>query len=319
VRSRNLIFAATVYAIMLAVLWIASRNSALAHALGTSFPRALVSFALLFAPLWFLGFGLTERLRQYSAELRVIAAVVLAIPYFVFAAGTGVFYWRTAAVVLAFPVLLSGFIGLPKLAPKMTWRDCAALAILTAAYFFHWFQASWPNPAMTLFPKVFLADVAAYCFLVAREIDGAGYCLLPSASAAWFGLREWLFYFPFAVAVGEATGFIRFNPAVPHAGTVAVTILVTLLLVALPEELFFRAILQNLLETRLGRTGALVTAALLFGLSHFNHGAVFNWRYVLLATIAGVFYGRAWRERRQIIAAIITHTAVDVVWVLWFR
>jgi membrane protease YdiL (CAAX protease family) len=102
-------------------------------------------------------------------------------------------------------------------------------------------------------------------------------------------------------------------------GTVLASAILTLLIVALPEELFFRAILQNLLETRLGRTGALLAASVLFGLSHFNHGAAFNWRYVLLASIAGIFYGRAWRAERQIFASIVTHTAVDVVWSLWFR
>jgi membrane protease YdiL (CAAX protease family) len=100
---------------------------------------------------------------------------------------------------------------------------------------------------------------------------------------------------------------------------VLIRILVTFLLVAIPEELFFRAILQNLLETRLGRTAALLATAALFGLSHFNHGAAFNCRYVLLASIAGIFYGRAWRPDRQIFASIVTHTAVDVAWSLWFR
>src|SRR5436309_2758975 len=70
---------------------------------------------------------------------------------------------------------------------------------------------------------------------------------------------------------------------------------------------------------RLGPQGALLFAAVLFGLSHFNKGASFNWRYVVLATIAGIFYGRAWRVRRQVLASSITHTAVDVVWSLWFK
>jgi membrane protease YdiL (CAAX protease family) len=89
-----------------------------------------------------------------------------------------------------------------------------------------------------------------------------------------------------------------------------------------PEELFFRTWVQNLLERRLGRRGALVIASLLFGLSHFNKrnpgSAHFNWRYVLLATIAGIFYGRAWRENRRITASGITHTCVDWLWYLWF-
>ena len=93
----------------------------------------------------------------------------------------------------------------------------------------------------------------------------------------------------------------------------------TFLFVAVPEELFFRGILQNLLQTRMTKVRALATASFLFGLSHFPKGAVFNWRYVILASIAGVFYGRAWRDQRKVMTASVTHTAVDVVWSLWFR
>jgi membrane protease YdiL (CAAX protease family) len=53
----------------------------------------------------------------------------------------------------------------------------------------------------------------------------------------------------------------------------------------------------------------------LFGLSHFNKRAMhFNWRYVVLAAIAGIFYGRAWRSDRRIGASAITHATVDTVW-----
>ena len=131
------------------------------------------------------------------------------------------------------------------------------------------------------------------------------------------GLRECVFYLPIALILGELTGFIHFHAALPSFGKVLAAIIVTSLLVALPEELFFRAVLQNLIETRLGKTAALLVTSVLFGISHFNHAA-FNWRYVLLASIAGVFYGRAWRKDRQILAAIVTHTGVDVVWSLWF-
>lgn len=243
-------------------------------------------------------------------------AGLLALPYFAFAAGSPALQWRMAISITAFPILLAGFLGLPKLPSKMTWRDAGALLLITAAYFLRWFHAAWP--AAAIFPKLFLADVALYCFLVARPLDAMGYSLVPSRTTVWIGIREWLFYFPFALVIGEATGFIHFHRAIPSAGT-PVGAVVTFLLIALPEELFFRGILQNLLETTLGRTGALVLASVLFGLSHFNHGSAFNWRYVLLATIAGVFYGRAWRSQRQIFSSVLTHTLVDVVWTLWFR
>jgi hypothetical protein len=94
----------------------------------------------------------------------------------------------------------------------------------------------------------------------------------------------------------------------------------TFFFIAVPEELFFRGWLQNLLERHLGRGRALVVVAILFGLSHFNKRAVFfNWRYVLLAAIAGIFYGRAWRSHRRVAASSITHATVDSCWSLWFR
>jgi hypothetical protein len=94
----------------------------------------------------------------------------------------------------------------------------------------------------------------------------------------------------------------------------------TFFLIAVPEELFFRGWLQNLLERHLGRERALLATAILFGLSHFNkRAAYFNWRYVLLAAIAGIFYGRAWRRDRRVGASAVTHATVDSVWSLWFR
>jgi membrane protease YdiL (CAAX protease family) len=104
--------------------------------------------------------------------------------------------------------------------------------------------------------------------------------------------------------------------------------------IAVPEELFFRAWVQNLLEKRIGfwlesrndpraprvaRIMALTITSILFGLSHFNkRSPTFNWRYVILATIAGIFYGRAWRRNRRVTASAITHASVDAIWSLWF-
>ena len=273
----------------------------------------------MLAPLWFFGFGLAEPLKTLSSWTKILGAGLLALPYFVFALGTPDFAWRPALIVAAFPILLAAFLELPHLPRELMWRDLAVLAIIAAAYFLRWLQPAWPYPALTVFPKLFLADVVLYCFFVVRRLEGTGYSLVPTRSALTTGARQWAYYVPIAFILGELTGFIHFHAAVPSARNVVSGVLITFLLIALPEELFFRSILQNLLETRIGRSGALLVAAILFGLSHFNHGATFNWRYVLLASIAGVFYGRAWREHRQVFAAIVTHTGVDVVWALWFR
>lgn len=307
-----------VYVAIICALWLGFRNSELAVSLGVLFPRAFASFALLLAPLWFFGFGAAEALRSLGPTARISCAALLSVSYFAFAAGTAIFSWRAAVIVIAFPMLMAAFLELPMLPKEMTWRDGAVLAIVAATYYLKWLQSAWP-PELAALPKLFLADVALYCFLVVRKLEGSGYRLVPTWSALKIGMREWALFLPLALTIGELTRFIHFHRTLPHLGNVAADLLLTFLLIAIPEELFFRSILQNLLETRIGRTAALLVTALLFGLSHFNHGSIFNWRYVLLASVAGIFYGRAWRAERQIFASIVTHTAVDVVWSLWFR
>jgi uncharacterized protein len=317
-KSLQLILASCVYTALLVALWFGFRHSAIGTSIGDEFPRAFTSFALLLAPLWFCGFGACDPLKRLGPNVKIAAAALLSLSYFVFAAGTPIFGWRPAIIIVAFPVLLAAFLELPGLPKMLTWRDATVLTIIAATYYLKWLQSAWP-PDLAVLPKLFLADVALYCFLVIRDVGGDGYSLVPIRSALIIGMREWLFFFPIALVLGELTGFIHFHANVPHAGDVLAAILLTFLLVAIPEELFFRAIIQNLLETRIGRTAALFVASVLFGLSHLNHGSLFNWRYVLLATIGGIFYGRAWRAERQIFASIVTHTAVDVLWSLWFR
>jgi membrane protease YdiL (CAAX protease family) len=319
VRKVSLSIAGAGYLILLLAFWLVARHSPLALSLAAAFPPAFASVGLLLAPLWFFGFGAAAPLRSCRHAMKIAAATSLALPYFIWAMGGAGFYWRAAVIVMAFPPLLAAFLRPSQGSPRMTWRDCLALAILATTYFSGWLRAAWPSPALAPLPKLFLADVALYCFLVVRDLPGAGYSLVPHRSAWVVGGREWLLYLPFALLSGELVGFIRFHPGLPSAGALASSALVTFFLIALPEELFFRSLLQNLLETRLGRTRALVVAAVLFGLSHFTHHSPFHWGYVLLASMAGIFYGRAWRAQRQVLAAVVTHTAVDVVWSLWFR
>lgn len=310
--------AAVVFGVLMVSLAFAFERSGLALPVSTGFARVFASFVLLVAPLWFSGFGAAEAPKRLPARAQVLGAGFLALPYFVFSLGTANFSWSAAIMVIAFPLLLTAFLKFSNLPARMTWRDAVVLGLIVAAYFLKWLEGAWRDPALALFPKLFLADVALYCFLIIRQVD-AGYSLLPRRSAVLVGIREWAFYFPFAFLLGELTGFIHFHYVLPDWRKALGALLVTFLLVAIPEELFFRGILQSLLETRWGPRAALVLSSALFGLSHFRHGSAFNWRYVLLASIAGMFYGRAWRAHRQIFAAIVTHTLVDVVWSLWFR
>ena len=166
-----------------------------------------------------------------------------------------------------------------------------------------------------LFRSLTLLDAGLYGFLAVRQLTGVGFDLRLRARDWKIGLREFLFYLPIAVPLGLALRFLHLHHAWTRPLLVAPIWIFTFVGVALPEEIFFRGWMQNLLERRLGRTTALIVTACLFGLSHFNKRAMhFNWRYVVLAAIAGIFYGRAWRSDRRIGASAITHATVDTVW-----
>ena len=153
-----------------------------------------------------------------------------------------------------------------------------------------------------------------------RQLSGVGFDLRIRLSDIRIGLRELLIYTPIAVALGLWLHFLHLHASAPWLRQLPPAWLFTFFFIAVPEELFFRGWMQNLLERRLGRTAALLVTAVLFGLAHFNKRAQhFNWRYVLLATIAGVFYGRAWRQQRRVAASAITHACVDAIWSVWLR
>lgn len=321
VQAVPILWSTVLYLLLLSGVYVGARHSSLQQSLAENLLWAFFSFALLLAPLWFFGFGAAEWIRKLltSRLLRVLFPASLALPYLVFSVPSGEFRWAFALAMLALPVVLTALLEFSNLSPKLAWQDGMVLAALAAAHVLKLFQGAWPYPGLAILPKLFLIDIALYLYLDVRKLEGVGYWLITSRQAFVIGLREWFYFLPFGIGLGAALHFTHFHARLPAPVTLVGAIVFTFLLVAIPEEVFFRGILQNLLETRLGQRWALLLASLLFGFGHFNKGAAFNWRYVLLATIAGIFYGRAWRAQRQLLASIITHTAVDVVWSLWFR
>ncbi len=310
------------FAALLIAFWFATGYFDLEARIGGHLPSTFTSFALLFAPFWFFGFGaagpITRRLR--SAVARILAPGLLLVPYLVFALPRAEFRIVYAVALFAVPV---GLAALFQLAPPRTngiaWQDALALLAVGLPVEFGWLRGAWPHSGLASMPKLLLVDAVLYAYLVVRRLDGVGYDFRARWRDLAIGLREWVLFAPFGIGIGLAVHFIRFQGWKQSGWEFLGGWLVTFFFIAVPEELFFRGLLQNLLEPRLGRTGALLVAAPLFGLSHFNKPLPFNWRYVLLATIAGVFYGRAWRDRRRITCSAITHATVDVVWSLWFR
>ena len=306
---------------LLAAFWALSRYFGVAAKLGDHLPSALLSFALLLGPYWAFGFGLAEWLqpRLTSSAAKLFAPALLILPYLISTLPRGEFRWTICCgllgVVLAVMLILS---QARSLTPG--WQDWLALAILGTAVEFHFFDNAWPVAGLTGMPKLLLVDLGLYAYLVVRPIGGIGFDFAPRSSDVRIGLREFLYFTPIALALGFAMNFLHLHSTLGHPLQFGAGWLFTLFFVAMPEELFFRGLLLNMLERRIGTRPALWATALLFGLAHFNkRAAFFNWRYVILAGIAGIFYGRAWLGRRRLLASSITHATVDTVWSIWLR
>ena len=262
--------------------------------------------------------------RGLAVPMRLLVPACLCVPYVLVVVDRGGFSTHWLALYALMPVamavlmIISGALG----KGGGYWIELLVLAVLGLAVDLRWFEGAWPAH-FAIFNKVLLLDAGIYAIVGVRNLEGVGFDLRLRFKDVVIGLREFLFFFPFALALGLGLHFLHlhaFGSVMPVLLKFAGAWLFTFFFIAVPEELFFRGWMQNLLERRMGRTAALLVTAILFGLSHFNkRAAFFNWRYVLLAAIAGVFYGRAWRRDRRVGASSVTHATVDSVWSMWLR
>jgi len=106
-----------------------------------------------------------------------------------------------------------------------------------------------------------MMDLILYGYLVVKPVDGIGYDLAPRVEDLRVGLREVLFYAPIVIPIGFLLGFLHFHRGMPQLFMVPAAWIFTFVFVAVPEELFFRGLVQNLLERRMGRHSALLVAS----------------------------------------------------------
>jgi uncharacterized protein len=288
---------------------------------------AIAVLALEIVPVVLFGFvaeRTTRAIRSWRRPVRILLPAIFVLPYVAVSLSEQIFRYGWLALYATLPVgaaWLSEQSVVKDPEQRGNWRDAVILLVLGLAVDLRWFESAWPRGLAAL-GKILLVDVGLYSFMGIRQLSGTGFDLRLRARDWKTGLRELLLLAPLVVGLGLALGFLHLHRSPPLPAMILTNIVAwvrVFLFVALPEELYFRAWIQNLLERRLGRGTALFIAAGIFGLSHFNKRSLhFNWRYVLLATIAGIFYGRAWREQRRVTASTITHATVDTIWGMWF-
>jgi membrane protease YdiL (CAAX protease family) len=288
-----------------------------------SLSLTLCAFAGLSQP------SLVRYLRQRAVGSVWAAAglpLLLLVPYLVYAFGTGSFSYWGAGKLLAY-VVAPTLLLLPDRLHRpahLGWRDVVAMVALGLPVGANWLAGIWTWPHdLYSFRPLFCVCVGMYAFAVVRNLEGVGYRLLWRKQDVVDGFANFLAFCLFGIPLGMALQFIH-----PHFSSASLWRQLPLqffgiyLTVAIPEELLFRGILQNLLcrSIRRGPAGVygLLIAAVVFGASHLHHAPVPNWRYAILATLAGVFYGYTFRNRQRISASALTHALVDTTWHFWF-
>jgi hypothetical protein len=154
-----------------------------------------------------------------------------------------------------------------------------------------------------------------------RQFAGVGYNIVGARGAAPAVLIHFALLAIILIPLGTALHFMRFDASQAHWKSLPTDALSIFLLTAWPEEFLFRGLLQNSLSLSFSNeTAGWFTASVIFGLAHITNNGVFpNWRYALLATIAGTFYGRTWRKTNSIFTSAIVHALVDTIWHVTFR
>ena len=262
--------------------------------------------------------------RRAGPQGGVLIATVPFLAYLIYLAGTNSFTWERAAFAAAYtltPVVIAISAGTAK---PGTWQDYLAMLAVFLPLKMRLLNALWPygGPTISYVATMLLAiSVALATFLFVRQFDGIGYNIVWGRDAVIAALFHFGLLAVIVIPLGTVLHFIRFDPTQAHWKSLPADAVSIFLLTAWPEELLFRGLLQNSLSRTLSsETGGWFTASAIFGLAHITNNGVFpNWRYAVLATIAGLFYGRTWRKTNSIFLSAIVHALVDTIWHLTFR
>jgi len=292
---------------------------------GRAFASTLTTFAcLLLVMLLFAARGFSEKLAaSYPTAAGHLIAAAAFLAYLIYSLGTNTFSIARIGVVALFVFVPLALAASGERPPPGTLQDFLTLTGVWAAVKFtpsHWL---WPYPGgrLAYVLTILLAlNLALAVFMLLRRVNGIGYNIGWGHHWGFFILASFVAFAVIAIPLGEALHFISFAPRWYDWKALPLTGLAIFLFTAWPEEFLFRGLLQNMLS-RASKSdlAGWWTASLLFGLSHITNGGFPNWRYVILASIAGFFYGWTWRKTNSIFAPAIVHALVDTIWHFLFR
>jgi uncharacterized protein len=292
---------------------------------GRGFAATLTAFAFFFLVVLLLAArSVPESIAaRFGAASGFMLGAAVFLVYLIYVLGTNTFAFTRAAAIAGFVFIPLALAASAARKPPGAWQDFVTIAGIWVAVKFspsHWL---WPYPGGRLayvFTVLLCVTVALASFVLLRRVNGIGYSIGWSRHWGFFVLASLIVFGCIAIPLGQAIHFIEFAPRFSEWKSLPLLSLGILFFIAWPEEFLFRGLLQNMLA-RVSKSdlAGWWTASILFGFSHITNMGFPNWRYVLLASIAGFFYGWTWRTTGSIFASALVHAGVDVLWHFLFR
>jgi uncharacterized protein len=292
---------------------------------GRDFAATLTAFAFFFGVmLLFAARGVADSLlSRFGAGGGYLLAAAAFLGYLIYALGTNTFAITRVGAVAGLIFLPLALASSAQQRPMGAWQDYVTLAGVWVTVKFspsHWL---WPYPGGRLayvFTVLLSLNVALAAYLLVRRFNGIGYSIGWGRRWGFYVLASFITFGCIAIPLGEGMHFIQFAPQWAEWKSLPFQATAILFFTAWPEEFLFRGVLQNLLSRSYkSDLAGWWTASILFGFSHITNMGFPNWRYVILASIAGLFYGWTWWKSGSIFASAIVHALVDVTWHFLFR
>ena len=287
---------------------------------GRAFAVTMSAFAiLLLAMLAFAARGAADSLAaRFGATGGFLLGACVFVTFVMYLVGTGTFALQRALAMAAFVFVPLGLAASAKGAATGAWQDFLTIAGIWVFVKFGPRGWMWPYHGESLakpFTVLIALNVALATFLLVRRAKGVGYSIGWGKRWGLYVLGSFVLFGCVAIPLG-----IAFEPQGVHWRGALLGTLGILVFTAWPEELLFRGLLQNFLS-RASKSdfAGWWTASMLFGLSHITNLHFPNWKYVILAALAGLFYGWTWKKTGSIFPSALVHAAVDITWHFLFR
>ncbi len=239
-----------------------------------------------------------------------------ALSYLIYSIPTGVFHWQGLLLLAA---ATGAAIAWMRYAPPSLAADAAFVILFAALYI----SKALPDrvylePLAKLqtgaLAQLMCFRLAVTCLLRYRSHPDFGFGWLPTAADWRIGLRYFCYLLPVAMLLVWLLHFRDMRIPRDYYWRAPATFLGIFFVVALGEECLFRGLILHRLRAVMPPLAALMLSSVVFGITHLWFSPFPNWKFAILASVCGVFYGSAYLAARGVRAAMVTHALTVAAW-----